>query len=126
MSAGCLFLPIWPLVLAADPGAGGGLMQFLLLFAPLFVIWYFLIIRPQQRQRRKLKEVLENLKTGDRVVTSGGIYGTIVGFRDTIVQLQVAPQVKLEVARSAITGLQASEEKSENGSGREAPVRTRK
>ena len=101
-------------------------MQFLLLFAPLFMIWYFLIIRPQQRQRRKLKEVLENLKTGDRVVTSGGIYGTIVGFRDTIVQLQVASQVKLDVARSAITGLQAAEEKSENGSGREAAAKAKK
>jgi preprotein translocase subunit YajC len=126
VSAGRLFLPIWPLVLAADPGAGGGLMQFLLLFAPLFLIWYFLIIRPQQRQRAKLKELLENLKTGDRVVTSGGIYGTIVAFRDTIVQLQVAPQVKLDVARSAVTGLQSSEEKSDNGSGREATAKAKK
>jgi preprotein translocase subunit YajC len=103
----CLFVN--PGVLAADPGMGGALTQFLLLFAPLFAIWYFLVIRPQQQQRRKLQQMLGNLKTGDRVVTSGGIYGTIVGFRNGVVQLQIANQVKVELARSAITGL-ASEE----------------
>jgi preprotein translocase subunit YajC len=97
------------IVLAADPGAGGGLTQFLLLFGPLFVIWYFLVIRPQQQQRRKVQEMLSELKTGDRVITTGGIYGTIVGFRDSVVQLQVATQVKIDVARSAIGGLQPSE-----------------
>jgi len=93
------------ILLAADPGVGSALTQFLLLFAPLFLIWYLLIIRPQQRQRRQLQEMLANLKTGDRVVTSGGIYGTVVGFRDGIVQLQVANQVRLDVARAAISGL---------------------
>lgn len=93
------------LVLAADPGAGGALSQFLLLFAPLFAIWYFLVIRPQQQQRRKLQTMLSNLKTGDRVVTSGGIHGTIVSFRDGIVQLQIANQVKVDVTRTAITGM---------------------
>ena len=97
------------IVLAADPGAGGGLTQFLLLFGPLFVIWYFLVIRPQQQQRRKVQEMLSELKTGDRVITTGGLYGTIVGFRDSAVQLQVAAQVKIDVARSAIGGLQPSE-----------------
>jgi len=126
MSVACAFLRNWPLFLAADPGAGNGLMQFLVLFAPLLLIWYFLIIRPQQRQRAKVKEMLENLKTGDKVVTSGGVYGTVVGFKDTVVQLQVAPQVKLDVVRSAITGLQPSEEKSDNGSSREATAKVRK
>ena len=126
MSVDCAFLPNWPLFLAADPGAGNGLMQFLILFAPLLLIWYFLIIRPQQRQRAKLKDMLENLKTGDKVVTSGGVYGTIMGFRETVVQLQVAPQVKLDVARSAITGMQASGEKADDGGGREATAKARK
>ena len=97
------------LVLAADPGAGGALSQFLLLFAPLFAIWYFLVIRPQQQQRRKLQTMLSNLKTGDRVVTSGGIHGTIVSFRDGVVQLQIANQVKVDVSRTAITGMVADE-----------------
>jgi preprotein translocase subunit YajC len=106
-----LALSSWPIVLAADPGAGGGgLTSFVVLFGPLFLIWYFLVIRPQQSQRRKTQEMLSSLKTGDRVVTSGGIYGTVTGFRNEVVQLQVAPQLKLDVARSAITGLQASEE----------------
>lgn len=98
-----------PIVLAADPGLGGSLAQFFLLFAPLFAIWYFLVIRPQQQQKRKLQDMLANLKTGDRVVTSGGIYGTVVAFRDGVVQLQVTNQVKLDVARSAITGLVSEE-----------------
>jgi len=91
---------------------GGALVQ-LLPFVLIFGIFYFLLILPQQRQRRRTQEMLANLKTGDRVVTSGGIYGTIVGFRDSsVVHLQVASQVKIEVARSAISGLQppASEE----------------
>jgi len=105
-----------PFVLAADPGAGGGLFQFIVLFAPLFLIWYLLVILPQQRQRRKTQEMLANLKTGDRVLTSGGIYGTVVGFRGEAIQLQVANQVRIDVARTAITGMQApeSEEKKES------------
>ncbi len=87
---------------------GGTLTQFLP-FVLIFGIFYFLLIRPQQIQRRKTQEMLANLKTGDRVVTSGGIYGTIVAFRDNIVQLQVASQVKIDVARSAITGVQGDE-----------------
>ena len=95
-----------PIVLAADPGVGGALTQFLTLFVPLFLIWYLLVIRPQQQQRRKTQDMLANLKTGDRVVTSGGIYGTVVGFRaEGAVQLEVAPQVRIDVARSAITQL---------------------
>lgn len=110
-----------PLVLAADPGLGGSLPQFLLLFAPLFVIWYFLVIRPQQQQRRKTREMLENLKTGDRVVTSGGLYGTVVSFRNGVVQLQVANQVKVDIARSAITGMVTEE--SEEAAKKEAAAK---
>jgi preprotein translocase subunit YajC len=98
-----------PVVLAADPGAGGALSQFLLLFAPLFAIWYFLVIRPQQQQRKKVQQMLADLKTGDRVMTSGGVYGVIVGFRNGVVQLQIASQVKIDLARSAITGVATEE-----------------
>ena len=83
------------------------MLQFLP-FVLIFGIFYFLVILPQQRQRRKTQDLLANLKTGDRVITSGGIFGTIVGFRDlNVVQLQVANQVKVEVAKSAITGLES-------------------
>jgi preprotein translocase subunit YajC len=84
---------------------GEALYRLLILVAPLFGIWYFLVIRPQQQQRRKLQDMLTNLKTGDRVLTSGGLYGTVVAFRNGVVQLQIANQVRVDVARSAITGL---------------------
>jgi preprotein translocase subunit YajC len=87
----------------------GALTQLLFFFAPLFAIWYFLVLAPQSKQRKKLQEMLANLKSGDRVVTSGGIYGTIVGFREGTVQLQIATQVKVDVTRSAITGVVTDE-----------------
>jgi len=98
-----------PILLAADSGMSGALTQLLFFFAPLFAIWYFLVLAPQSKQRKKLQEMLANLKTGDRVVTSGGIYGTIMGFREGTVQLQIANQVKVDLARSAITGVVTEE-----------------
>ena len=107
-----------PPVLAAD--AGGALVQ-LLPFVLIFGIFYFLLILPQQKQRRKVRDMLSNLKTGDRVLTSGGIYGTIVGFKDAnVVHLQVASQIKLEVARTAITGLDESDAAGSGGAGRDS------
>lgn len=104
----CLFAN--PFLLAADPSPTGALAQPLFLFVSIGAIWYFLLLRPQSQQRKKLQEMLGNLKTGDRVVTSGGIYGTITGFRDgSKVQLQIATQVKVDVARSAITGVVTEE-----------------
>jgi len=120
-----------PPPLAADPGTGGVLVQ-LLPFILIFGIFYFLLILPQQRQKRKIQEMLSNLKTGDRVVTTGGVYGTIVGFRDSnVVQLQVASQVKIDVARSAISGLQAGEAQGvsppgKGGAAKEVPAKGKK
>lgn len=94
------------LFIAASPTSG--LVQ-LLPFALIFGVFYVLLIVPQQRQRKKTREMLANLKSGDRVVTSGGIYGTIAGFRENVVQLQVANQVRIDVSRSAIAGLQPDE-----------------
>jgi preprotein translocase subunit YajC len=80
------------------------------LFLPLIlimVIFYFLMILPAQRRQKKVTEMLKALKTGDKVITNGGIYGTIVGLEDDAVQLRIAEQVKMKVARSAIAGMQA-------------------
>jgi preprotein translocase subunit YajC len=107
-----------PIALAANPGLGAALSQFILLFAPLFLIWYFLVILPQQRQKRKTQEMLSNLKTGDRVLTSGGIYGSVQGFRGDSVQLQIAAQVKVDVARSSIVALQSEEQEEQAIKGR--------
>lgn len=71
------------------------------------VIFYFLMIMPAQRRQKKVAEMLRNLKTGDKVLTNGGIYGTVVGLDDDSVQLRIAEQVKIKVSRAAIAGLQA-------------------
>jgi len=79
------------------------------LFLPLIlimVIFYFLMILPAQRRQKKVAEMLKNLKNGDKVITNGGIYGTIVGLESDSVQLRISEQVKIKIARSAISGLQ--------------------
>jgi preprotein translocase subunit YajC len=88
------------------PGQPGGIMLFLPLIL-IMVIFYFLMILPAQRRQKKVSEMLKALKNGDKVITNGGIYGTIVGLEDDAVQLRIAEQVKMKVARSAIAGLQA-------------------
>lgn len=84
-------------------------MQFLPLVA-ILAIFYFLLIMPAQRQRKRTQEMLGALKSGDKVITTGGIYGTIVGIKDNVVQLRIADQVKVDVARNAIAGLQPEPE----------------
>jgi preprotein translocase subunit YajC len=82
-------------------------------FIPLllvFVLFYFLIIVPQRKRQRAVDAMLDNLKSGDKVVTQGGIYGTIISIRDDkrTMQLKISenPVVRVEVARTAISGLQ--------------------
>jgi preprotein translocase subunit YajC len=84
----------------ANPMVSTGLM--LLQFLPIFAIIYLLIIRPQQKRQKDLEKMLKALKKGDRVLTSGGMYGTVVGIDDTKTVLKVGDDVKLEFARSAI------------------------
>ena len=87
------------------PGQPGGIALFLPLIL-IMVIFYFLMILPAQRKQKKMNEMLQALKTGDKVITNGGIYGTIVGLEPDAVQLRVAEQVKIKIARSAIAGVQ--------------------
>ncbi len=90
---------------------GSGLVMFLPLIL-IFAVFYVLLILPQQRKQKKWQEMLSQLKTGDRVVTSGGIRGVIIALRDDYVHLRVAPDnLKIEVARSAVVSL-STEEKS--------------
>ena len=81
-------------------------------FLPLVFIlgiFYLIVFLPARRRQKKLQEMIDNLKAGDKVVTSGGIYGTIVGFKDDRIQLRVAENVKIELSRNAVTALQGSE-----------------
>jgi preprotein translocase subunit YajC len=84
----------------------GGIALFLPLIL-IMVIFYFLMILPAQRRQKKVTEMLTALKNGDKVITNGGIYGTIVGLEGDTVQLRIAEQVKMKVARNAIAGLQS-------------------
>ena len=97
-----------------QPGAGSFITS-LLPFVLIFGIFYLLVIRPQQKKQRQMQqerdELLNALKPGDKVVTSGGIYGTIVAVRDDTVTLRIADKVSIEVMRSAIAGPQSSDPK---------------
>jgi preprotein translocase subunit YajC len=70
----------------------------------MFVIFYFLLIRPQQKQARKQQEFIRNLKVGDRVVTTGGLHGEIKGLTETTMTLEIADKVRVKVTRSAVSG----------------------
>jgi len=105
------FLTVLPSQLALLMQAAsqpGGFALFLPLIL-IMVIFYFLMIMPAQRRQKKVAEMLKDLKTGDKVITNGGIYGTIAGLEPDAVQLRIAEQVKIKVSRSAIAGLQTEE-----------------
>jgi len=86
----------------------------LLGFAPLifiFAIFYFLLIMPQQRRQKKWQQMLSELKTGDKVVTSGGLRGTIVALKDDYVHLRVPPDnLRIEVSRGSVSSVATPEE----------------
>ena len=79
------------------------------MIALIFVIFYFLLIRPQQKKQKQHQNMLEAIKKGDRVVTSGGVYGTVIGVKDNIVVLKIADDVKVEFAKSAIASIVSKE-----------------
>jgi len=78
----------------------------------MIIIMYFIVFRPQQQQRKKIQEMLGALKTGDKIITNGGIYGTVNGIDGDSVILKISsePQVKIRVARAAIAQVEASED----------------
>jgi len=85
----------------AASGQGGQIMAFLPLIL-LFAVFYFLLIRPQQKKAKTHKQFMENLKKGDRVVTSGGLYGTITGVTDDAVTIEIAEKVRVKILKSAV------------------------
>jgi preprotein translocase subunit YajC len=91
---------------------GGGLGSFPVILLIMFAIMYFIVIMPQQRQRKKTQAMLAALKTGDKVITSGGIYGSISGIDGDAVIMKISsePQVKIRIARAAIAHVEAQED----------------
>lgn len=80
-------------------------LSFLLVILATFAVFYFILIRPQQKKQKELQKMVEALKKGDRVVTNGGIFGTVAGIKDNILVLKVADDVKIEVLKSAISSV---------------------
>lgn len=102
---------MWDVAYAqAAPGAGGpGPIVTILPFILIFVIMYFMVIRPQQKKAREHQDLLSKLKRNDEVMTSGGIYGKVVDLKETIVTLEVAPNVKIRVHRPQIAAVLTGE-----------------
>jgi preprotein translocase subunit YajC len=89
--------------------SGSGLVSFLP-FILIIVVFYLLLIRPNQRKQQAWQQMLGNLKTGDRITTSGGIRGTILNIKDDAIQLRVPPDnIKIEVVKSAIASVTTDE-----------------
>ncbi|HLX06768.1 MAG TPA: preprotein translocase subunit YajC [Thermoanaerobaculia bacterium] len=89
----------------------------LLQLAPLlliFVLFYVLMIVPMRKRQKALQQMIENLKKGDRVITSGGLYGEVAAIVGAAVVLKIADNVKVKIAKSAITGLEPEAEKGGN------------
>ena len=85
-------------------GGGSSLTMNVLFLGLMFAVFYFLIIRPQQKRSKEHKQLLSDLSKGDRVVTSGGIFGTVVGVQDEVVVLRVDENTKIEVVKENISG----------------------
>ncbi len=90
------------------PGGGGGQGSSIMSFLPIifiFVIFYFLLIRPQQKRTKEHRNLLSNLKEGDQVLNSGGIYGRITGIKDDKITVEISDKVRVKVNRGNIAGV---------------------
>ena len=95
-------------MMPADPsGAGPSPISMLLPIVGMLAIFYFLLIRPQQKRQKESQKMIEALRKGDRVVTASGLMGTVVGLHDDVVVMKIAENVKVEMLKSAVTAVTA-------------------
>lgn len=94
------------LALGASPGQQVSPLVQLIPFALVLAIFYFVILLPMKKRQKKVEEFLSALKEGDKVVTSGGLFGSIAKIREDAIQLQIAPNVRVDIAKAAIVGYQ--------------------
>ena len=87
-------------------GAFGGLFMILIIFA----IFYFLLVRPQMKRQKEHQAMVSSLKKGDKVVTTGGIHGTVVGIKDDVAVIKIAEEVKIEVSKSCVATIKERSE----------------
>ena len=104
-----------PILMAAPGGDGPAFSDQIVLILIIFSIFYFIVFRPMRKGQRDIEQMRSELKNGDRIVTNGGIYGTVVGVSEEIVQVRIADQVKIQLAKSAVA--RRVEESGGKGSG---------
>jgi len=85
-------------------GQGGGFSAFVPLIL-MFAIFYFLLIRPQQKKAKQHKLLLSSIKKGDKIVSSGGLHGTVTGLTEEVVTVEIAPKVRVKVSRGSVAGI---------------------
>jgi preprotein translocase subunit YajC len=93
---------------AAGQGGGGSPMSLIFMIIAIFAVMYFLMIRPQQRQKKQHQDLLSTVGKGDKVITVGGLHGTIAGVKDNTVIVKIADNVKVELSRASISKIVAS------------------
>ena len=102
---------MYTLLAMAPQGEGGGSMvSTLIMFGAIFAIFYFMIIRPQQKKAKEREKMLSEIKKGDKVLTSGGMHGVVSGLDDKTCLIDVGNNVKLKFDRSAISGITTKKE----------------
>ena len=99
-----------------EPNPQGQMLQMVGMFAILGVMFYFLLIRPQQKQRKEQENMIKNVKSGDRILTTGGIYGIVTNVKEKSLMLKIADNVKIEIAKSAIGSVIQKSAESESSS----------
>lgn len=86
-------------------GGGGGMFSTLIMFGLIIVIFYFMILRPQQKRQKERDKMLNDVQKGDKIVTTGGVHGTVMGIEDKTLLVQIAENVKVKLERSAISSI---------------------
>ena len=97
------------IVAFAEGASAPALMQFVPIVL-VFAIFYFLLIAPMRKRQKALQTLIDNLKKGDRIITNGGLYGTVAGVEEKAVIVKVSDNVKVKIAKSAVAGLEGQEE----------------
>lgn len=101
---------IFAMAPAPGEGGGGNFVSTIIMFGAIFLIFYFMIIRPQQKRAKEREKLLSNIQKGDKVITSGGVHGIVAGLEEKTALLDIGDKVKIKIERSAITSVIASKD----------------
>ena len=95
----------------ASNNTAGGMYPFFMMMGLIFIIFYFLLIRPEKKKKEEQERKINSLKKGDKIITAGGIYGSIIGVKDDVAVIKIAENVKIEILKSAISTIVADQTK---------------